>query len=466
MSALSPTRLFTCTACGAVLPVDEEHLGKKCRCGRCGKVSVVAEDSPRRVKYVASSKRPIYFSCRVCDTRLAARVKDVGRKAKCPDCFARTEVPPPPEPREPKVPRAMHGQQYGLWEVDEAPDPAEIAARQPKYFPVYCRVCDTLMHARPEQIGKKLACPDCGAKTAVKEPPQSKPQKSVLVPDGQEYQLDGVHLPPVRPELQFEPPRSAGESRENNLVTEPIRQERQRRPKPPLLPTFQGVLPMLFRNPVVTWFVWLGGMGLLGSGLMMVVVRINPIAAIPSFFGAGLSSLLGLGALSALCLSILSESSEGNDRLYQPPEFVPLDWMGNLLHLVLLGILAAIPTGLLSRALEQHITTKQQLVIFVVGWLFTFPLLLLSSLERGSALEPFSTKIFGSVTKRPAHWLVLVLESAALVGCAAYAIDQLLAKSLVLMLATIPLAIATMLLYFRVLGRFAWWLAESLPTSD
>jgi len=83
----------------------------------------------------------------------------------------------------------MHGQQYGLWGVDEAPMPKEIAARQPKFYPVWCRVCDTLMHAQAKQVGDKLTCPDCGAKTLFKKLPVEKEVESALVAEGEEYQL-------------------------------------------------------------------------------------------------------------------------------------------------------------------------------------------------------------------------------------------------------------------------------------
>ncbi len=161
-----------------------EHVGKKCRCGRCGAINVVTdEDEVQRAEAAAAlaeaANQPLAFHCRVCDTRLVARVKHVGRKAKCPDCGARTVVPPPPQQRPSQPPRALHGQQYGVWGVDDAPSPAEMTAQQPKYFPVYCRVCDTLMHARPDQVGKQMKCPDCGAKTDIKAPSPPKPKKSV-----------------------------------------------------------------------------------------------------------------------------------------------------------------------------------------------------------------------------------------------------------------------------------------------
>jgi len=468
---LSPTRLFVCTACGGVLPIGEEHIGKKCRCGRCGKVSLISADSPPPSAEQPSVSAPasaqlISFYCRVCDTRLAARAKDAGRKAKCSDCGAVTEVPPPPQQhlaaRPKRVPKAMHGQQYGLWGVDDAPNREELAERQPKFFAVYCRVCDTLMHARPEQVGKKLICPDCGAKTVIEEPPQPKPKKSVLVPDGQEYQLDATQAPTTRPQLQSESPTTV----EKPLATETIRTERAERPRMPRLPILLGVIPMLLRNPVVGWWFGLSLAGCLELAILAIGLTghvLVKLLIVPPLMVIG---LIGIGAAGALLLAVLTESSEGNDRVYHPPEPVFLDWMGSVFYLITSSMLALAPWWLLCRILEQQLSPAQQGILQGCGWMFTFPLLLLSCLENGSPLELFSPRVFSSVSKLPGHWLLLVVESVVLAGGCLVVVAGLLVLNLRLAFLAVPLCMAALLLYFRVLGRFAWWLAESLPTGE
>jgi len=471
---LSPTRLFVCTACGAALPVGDEHLGKQCRCGRCGKVSLVTDEAEelarqRRAKQAAAENQPIGFYCRVCDTRLTARVKHVGRKAKCPDCGALTEVPPPPKQRPRQKPAAMHGQQYGVWGVDDAPTPAELSARQPKFFPVYCRVCDTLMHARREQVGRKLACPDCGAKTKIKEPPQSPPKKSALVPDGQEYQLDTTQPPPVRAASPWLPPQPVAEQQQKK--SEPIRQSRAPRPKIPRLPTFQGVLPMLVRSPVWGWWLWLTVVAAMEVGLIQVVLApadgVAGMLMILACYGMAFSlGAIWLSAASAIGLAVLTESSEGNDRLHHPPGYNFLEWFGDLLFPVTAGMLALAPWWLLCRVLQQELTLAQQGVVQISGWLFTFPLLFLSGLENGSPWEVFSPKLLGSLSKLPGHWLLLFVQSVLLVEGCLLAVAGLLTLDLRLAYAAVPLCVAAGFFYFRLLGRFAWWLAESLMTVE
>src|SRR5690606_22235633 len=139
-----------------------------------GKVLLVPS-APEKV--VAQPQEPaaiayIEFWCRVCDTRLVAKGGDSGKKAKCPDCGALNVVPVPKKKEAPREPPAMSGQHYGVWDVNKAPDPETQRAAQRRLFPVYCRVCDTLMYAELKHVGGKLKCPDCGALTTVKEPPK------------------------------------------------------------------------------------------------------------------------------------------------------------------------------------------------------------------------------------------------------------------------------------------------------
>ncbi len=460
---LSPTRLLVCSACGAVLPVGEELLGKKCRCGRCGKISVVTEELPQRQQdeHAPDPNEPVAFNCRVCDTRLAARMKHVGRKAKCPDCGALTAVPAPPKPQPIKKPSAMHGQQYGVWGADDAPSSAELSARQPKFFPIWCRNCDTLMHARPEQVGKKLKCPDCGAKNDIVEPPPPKPKKSALVPDGSEYQLDAAHIPPTRPAPQFVPAHPTTPTAE----AEAIRQAHVERPKVPQLPTLQGVLPMLLRGNMLGWSLWLTVVGMLEMVLLGVVMGpaegIGGLLMVLACYGMAFSlGGIWLSGASALWLAVMTESSEGNDRLHHPPGANFLEWFGDMLYLVTSALLAFAPWWLLCRVLEGELPIVAQGVLQACGWMFTFPLLLLSCLENGSPLELFSPRIFSSAAKLPGLWLLFYIESLVLVGSCLAAMLGAVFFMPYLALLVVPLCVAASLLYFRVLGRFAWWLAE------
>jgi len=470
---LSPTRFLTCDGCGAVLPLGETRPGQKCRCGRCGKILIVPAEEPEEDFSYSPQPDPdpvptsVGFYCRVCDTRLSARTADVGKRAKCPDCGALTVVPPPPKNRPKKPPRAMHGQQYGLWGVDEAPLPAELAARQPKYFPMYCRVCNTRMHAQDKQVGTMLTCPDCGAKTVAPPPPVERPKPSVLAPEGTEYQLDETHVLPERPTYV---PHKVRQFTEQQQREEQLRQEYYERPELPRIPLLEGVQRMLCRSPLPQWIfafafalaleVWFIATAMsevpMGKAMMILLVAWGTTTV----FG-----VLTLMAASASWLAVLKESSEGNDRLYNPPGPIFVDWVGECFYVVFATSMAVAP-GMLAWRFIPQLPWWLGPGLAAASWLLLFPVFLLSQLKNGSPMEFFSPKLAGTWLKCPGPWLLFYAESVVLWGGCGAAIVGLQILSPALVVVSVLLASATSFLYFRLLGRLGWWLAESLPVEE
>ncbi len=467
---LSPTRLFSCPDCHSTLPYDVRLAGKKCRCGKCGKVFNVPKPGEFEQPSEQSRTKPaaaphVEFWCRVCDTRLVARSTDAGRKMKCPDCHALNLVPTPKTPEPRREPPAMHGQQYGVWKVNQAPASEDLRAKQPRLFPVYCRVCDTLMYAQPKHIGESLKCPDCGALTTVKEPPPPEVKKSPLVPAGQEYQLDPAVVQaarPVREDLQRLQEKSRLEAEEA------ARKRAIERPKMPAWPTFQGVASMLSHDPLPTWWV-----GLSASGIVMAWLLAS------SFVGQGAGGLglvfammcrifglmafiLWFGPMSAIACAVVAESSDGLAKLHSRPSIffinclLEMSFVGLALALSLIPAFALLQVG----AWEVGIATGSGALLLI------FPVLLLSAFQENTPLGVFSPRVWGSLFRRPLHWFLFFAQSTVVAGLVAVTVGLLGQNYPEWIYAGVPLALAGMLVYFRILGRFAWWLAESLADPN
>jgi len=366
----------------------------------------------------------------------------------------------------------MHGQQYELWEVGKAPSPKEMAARQPKFYPVWCRVCDTLMHGRAEQVGEKLTCPDCGAKTLFKALPVEKEVKSALVADGEEYQLDETVELPKRPVYKPPPARDVSEY---DPQGEALRREYRERGPMPQIPLIGGVHKMLIRSPIPEAIIVLAA--------VLSLEQVFVATALASFQGAMLTlvllafaiaaifGVLSLMAASAFWLAVLKESSEGNDRLYHPPGPIFVDWAGECFYLVFAGAMSVAPGMLLWKfapiAFNWTVPDWVGAAVVVIGSLGLLPIFLLSQLENDSPLEFFSPKLAGTLLKRPGQWFLFYAETALLAGGSAAAIVGLLLLHLPGMLAaSVLIAAVASFLYFRLLGRLAWWLAESLATDE
>jgi DNA-directed RNA polymerase subunit RPC12/RpoP len=73
-----------------------------------------------------------------------------------------------------------------------------------------CRVCDTRLHARPENVGRKVRCPDCGAGTIVPPPPKERPVRPPAAMDGEQYEVYPVGQQPTAAEVLASQPKLIG----------------------------------------------------------------------------------------------------------------------------------------------------------------------------------------------------------------------------------------------------------------
>ncbi len=468
MSApLSPTRLFICDGCQATLPYEPANAGKKCRCGQCGKILVVpSPQAEAEVKpEVPAPPSYIEFWCRVCDTRLVAHGVDAGKKAKCTDCGAVNVVPAPKKQEARREPQAMQGQQYGVWDVNKAPDPESQRAAQPKLFPVYCRVCDTLMYAQLKHVGGQLKCPDCGALTTVKEPPKEVEKKSPLVPAGQEYKLDPTQLIVASPVPEY----VERLKRESKVAVEKVAKQREEeRPKMPRLPTLNGIWSMLLKEPIPTWWVGTSAVGIVVAGLALeaATAKGGGISAMYMLCCVVAAIMIGvlfwIAPVAAIWCAIVAESSEGHKKLHVSPSPWIFESFPEIFYIFFPVALGLIP----AFAVMQFVPWQYSTVVGCVSMLVFFPVLLLSTFQESTPMGVFSARIWGSLAIRPAYWLLFYIESAIIWAAGAVTCANILLYAEGWILAAVPIALATGFVYFRVLGRFAWWLAESLPEKE
>jgi DNA-directed RNA polymerase subunit M/transcription elongation factor TFIIS len=458
-SAPVPSSSIACPACGQKLAVRAEDRGRKGKCLRCGEVFRIepGEKDDRNQssrqdddRWEAALPVTLTFSCELCATRLTARVADVGRPVKCPDCGRRNIIPPPAPLQAPKKPAAMTGAQYALWDVDDAPPPDELAAKAAKLHPVECQLCQTLMYATDAQLGKKFKCPDCGALTVAHARPQAKPTGPTIVPDGEEYQLDEASPPTPRPfvmprvfrqlesRAEDQPHaapapvlRGAGDDaggasdapRRKTLGLEPPAP----RPEPPAVPLIQGVA--LYAVGCIVTALW-------------------STAALPLF------------------IAIVVESSEGNDRLQDPPRWTSFDWFAELGFFLISAAMSALPAWLTTK-FTGDFSLQGQIGIAAGTWLFCFPIALLSGLEQSSPFAVVSPRLIWSLVRCAGPWLLFYLETGLLAAAVGFLAAKIVAGNPWMLLFLLPwLIVTTLLIYMRLLGRLAWWIAEMMPSAE
>ena len=482
---------ISCPGCGARYSFPPSMAGKRGRCVACGATFIASLPAMAERADVATPvvDEPQYIGveCRVCQTRMYGRADQVGQKLKCPDCGARTEVPPPPKPKPKNIPAALEGEQYELWDADEQPLPSALIAAQPQYIAVVCRQCDTLMYAGLDQVGQTITCPDCGKKHTVPPPLKPKPVRGVLASVAETPVLDPAAAPGERPvivpsshQMLYEQEREA----ELAAVTEKERRTGKKvldargRPIMPRWPLINGVLAFLFHEGTrVRWFALSLGLTLAGGILLEGIVSWATWKPVAWDFEGGMQAMAGLAqmligtvlsmiwlaAASSIFLVIVAESSEGNDRVRGWPAVNFIESMADMLQVVVAVLFSAAP----GWAIGQFVAGDPlELLLWTAGsMLLCFPIIYLSQASVGSSWALLDKKVAAGMLRCPFSVLLLYVESTLLLSLCAAVIGWSASIHHLLVMAFTPVYLGAALLYARLLGRLGWRLAEATAVA-
>jgi DNA-directed RNA polymerase subunit M/transcription elongation factor TFIIS len=488
----SPQKFVRCPGCGERLGVRAEHVGRKARCTKCGRVFQIgqsapaaADPGPAEAPADASTATSIFdeaelparvsFECSLCQTRMTASSRDAGRQVKCPDCGRQNVIPKPTRAEPKKPPAAFEGEQIGLWDVEARTWDPDFAGDEPLHA-VECRLCQTLMYATEAQLGRELKCPDCGALTVAERAAPTQRSARLEVEDG--YDLDPSSAPTPRPvpvpialrdAEQHEHARATTVGPDGRLVVK--KEARIERAVRPAMPLVQGVWSMLLTSNVIA--VWILASLLFGGAAWLIAgALLSPFAGYGSIMrgfmrvrGAALG-LVGLMFSAPLCLAIVTESAEGHARMYDPPELSPLDWMGEAMYLInSLAVAAAAPAAL-AWAVGGKSSPEAMAAVAGVAVVGAFPLAYLGALLNNSPFAVFSPKLLSTLMRRPGPWLLFYIEAALLTAATGGACYFLLKKAPAGILVAPSLVLGALLLEMRLMGRLAWWLADVMPAPN
>lgn len=464
-----------------------QDAGRRARCGNCGQVFAVelpdaAAESERAVATagaVAMALAPapelITFECSLCQTRITARTVDMGRIAACPDCGRKNVVPPPQKAKAPVAPPAMQGEQYEVWGVDEAPRQFPTAA---KLIPVDCRVCQTLMYAPADRVGREIKCPDCGAMTKVLPRRSAKPTGPALVADGEEYQVDETAPPEARP---FAMPISVRDAElhtsarattvgpDGRLIVQKL-PEHQRRPVRPAVPLVQGAWRMLVTEEIIARWVLLsilfGAAGwLFHDSINTPIGGVTAIGAIFLMLMAVGVTVLWLTVAGPLFLAIVAESTDGQDRLQEPPQWTAFDWFVESFYFITAAAAAGLPAlGAWRAAAAFSEPARAALAAGVV--LLIFPLALLGAMLEGTPMGVISPRLMMTLGRCAGPWLLFYVLLAGVWALAAAGAWGAVQADEMGVIALPFLAMAAMIASMRLLGRLGWWIGDVAPGAE
>jgi uncharacterized protein YbaR (Trm112 family) len=424
-----------------LLPVHEEY-------GILEGVIQPAPDSP----LVKQAYLPVI--CPVCKTRMLATPEQVGQELICPDCQTRCRVPPPAErpvaANETPRPRQGPDAEYGLVAgVDQPPPGSEAYA---EHVAVVCPVCHTRLHFTLDRVGQMVICPDCLVPLVV---PPPKPKKAGWVERSEPHQTSYDANQAPRQTLTPVDDRPPKIQRRYLVPTAD-------RPSLPPHPFLTGVFGFPFSPGVlVRWLVFsftalfVANLGLFAARLAMQ--GFGAMVAVPMLAATGFLAAFWIAALGSSFLVILSETASGNDRIQQWPDVVFLDWIFDAAFPVNSLAVAAVPGAGMAWLDPGNGPLYVGISIFV-----GFPVALLSMLESGSCISPWSTAILRSLRTGCRGWVIFYLETgvglAAAVGLT-MGLQPALGDAIVL---TVPFDLLILIVYARLLGRLGWYVGYAL----
>jgi DNA-directed RNA polymerase subunit M/transcription elongation factor TFIIS len=143
---------------------------------------------------MASAKQQLTrVSCPGCGAQYEFPASMVGRRGSCASCGTLFTVPPARSVAHEKTTNVTPSR--GTIFDDEERESS------PQYIAVECHVCQTRMYGQPDQIGKELKCPDCGARTKVLPPPKKKAKNVPAALEGEQYELYDADVQPLPSDL-------------------------------------------------------------------------------------------------------------------------------------------------------------------------------------------------------------------------------------------------------------------------
>lgn len=474
---------FACPSCGKKVSAPARFAGRTAPCPGCGEPLVVPAAEPVAQKFVAPKGDPfanlIGFHCRLCGTRMYSPPDLVGSKAKCPDCYTFTVIPPPPEPPKSRRPKAMDEETYEVYE-GEQPHGVDLARAAAPMVSFLCRLCQTHLTAEASQIGKPVKCPDCGAATPV--PATAKPAPKFALA-AETYDVDAA----------ADVDTTVLRTRFNELVEQAPAGYRTLLPKDSSegkkidvdrdsaskfgwgIGLFVGlVTPFLQSSLLLAWFGL--SMGLLIAVLLIGVFvallvspdKTNMLGAIILLSTVVFTISLWITIASNIYWAVMDNAATGARRVHSWPTFDIGEWMGPSSTVVFAVVIAMIPGAIAANLIPDAMTLPWPLDSrfgwSVVGAMLVFPVVLLSQLNETSMWAVLSPGVLRTMWYAPVTWLAFYASAFGLAIASMWIAEDLSdwlgAWSL---LAITPVEVFIDLVYAWLLGRLAWIAGAATP---
>jgi hypothetical protein len=187
------------------------------------------------------------------------------------------------------------------------------------------------------------------------------------------------------------------------------------------------------------------------------------------FAAAIVCGLLWFSVLSGTVMAVLRDTSEGCNEIESWPGYVFLDWIGEPVHVFCAVCMSAVPGAAVAWLLSKLNVAPVE-VIWITGPVsifIMFPIVLISTLETNSMFGVLSWPVLRTLKRSADGWLKFYVAAAAMIAAAVGV--SWAASGLGVLVGLIVAAIADpigWMIYFRLLGRLAWFCADRAAFDD
>jgi len=331
-----------------------------------------------------------------------------------------------------------------------------------------CPDCAARLEIDESRGGRSMTCPFCKGQVAV--PMLYKPRRR------REYASTMSDTPVARGKLT----NADIEALENDEEPHTKRKKKRRRPKLEWQLFVGGFGFPWSPGAVMQWLLiamWASVAGwLIHSAIVLGIsdrglVESNVYQTIVAFLAAMGALVAGLscaGVTAIFGLTILLETTAGNDRIEDWPNVALfLDWIGDLWFIFNAAVVSVTLGLCVAWMSPEFLETRAATVAIAV--FCVFPIVLLSVLETDSPFLPVSSVVIASLWRYGIAWLAFYAQAGGLLAAVSTAFDYLALQRVQPPLA---IAIAAMLfsavvmIYFRLLGRLAYFCSLETGKED
>ena len=355
------------------------------------------------------------------------------------------------------------GQAYELALADDNEPSAPGAAEE---FTFRCRVCDTMIGAKRNAVGKHIACPDCSTVTVVPKPPP--PKKQVVV----EADDPGIAVSAAAPRSKQE---EVNVDQLMSAARAKIAERERERPKPPKRPFLSGVFTFPFQLLSLPYLIVFTFLVCLISILLDMTLELQGLEMIFGIALMVLAAILGIILVGLSCnyfMRVINWTAMGYPNVQESPQFEMFEFVRQALFVINAFGAGAVPGVLLGWLLT---TRRWDLLPSCRPHLFFSPSSCchLSTPSRQSHLTRHSSCPLCAWSPRVAKVLrasgnrrvdgggsscLSVMRSQ---GALPAAVPDLVPQA-ALEYFSVAATVAALMIYFRLLGRLAYVIDQTI----